>query len=141
MCSSDLNDWQTFVSARGVGLADFAKEVPWRPPSLLLETDPPVHDRTRALMNRIVSFGAVKALRPVWEAKADALVDRLVARGTFDAVTDLGETFPMMVFPDTIGLQDEGRHHLLPYAAATFNAFGPRNAIFEAGNEIGRAHV
>jgi 4-methoxybenzoate monooxygenase (O-demethylating) len=28
-----LNDWQTFCSGRGAGLADFAREVPWRPPS------------------------------------------------------------------------------------------------------------
>lgn len=132
--SAALQDWRTFTSARGVGLADFAREKPWRPPSLLLETDPPVHDRTRALMSKIVSLGALKALRPVWEAKADALVAALAARGSFDAVTDLGETFPMMVFPDTIGLQEAGRHHLLPYAAAAFNAFGPRNDIFEAGN-------
>ncbi len=36
-----LNDWQTFSSGAGVGLANFLKEGNWRPPSLLLETDPP----------------------------------------------------------------------------------------------------
>jgi len=41
-------------------LSDFAKEEPWRPPSLLLEVDPPLHDRTRALMNRIVSLSATQ---------------------------------------------------------------------------------
>ena len=30
--SAALNDWQTYCSGRGVGLADFAKETPWRPP-------------------------------------------------------------------------------------------------------------
>ena len=40
----------------------------------------------------------------------------------------------MLVFPDTIGVPMEGREQLLLYAAATFNAFGPRNAIFERGN-------
>ena len=40
----------------------------------------------------------------------------------------------MLVFPDTIGVPEEGREQLLLYAAATFNAFGPRNAIFERGN-------
>ena len=35
--SASLRDWETFVSSRGAGLADFAKEQPWRPPSLLLE--------------------------------------------------------------------------------------------------------
>ena len=36
-----LRDHETFCSGRGVGLADFAREEPWRAPSLLLEADPP----------------------------------------------------------------------------------------------------
>jgi 4-methoxybenzoate monooxygenase (O-demethylating) len=129
-----LEDPVTFVSGRGVGLADFAKEEPWRPPSLLLEADPPLHDRTRGLMNKVVSLVSLRAMRGDWLAKAHALVDELVSRQRFDAVADLAEEFPLRVFPDTIGLMDEGRENLIPYGTATFNAFGPRNAIFEAGN-------
>jgi cytochrome P450 len=128
-----LRDHQRFCSGRGVGLADFARETPWRPPSLLLEADPPLHDRTRALMARIVSIQALKALRPLWAERAEALADRLVAQRSFDAVTELGEAYPMLVFPDTIGVPEEGRAALLRYAAATFNAFGPRNAVFDRG--------
>lgn len=124
-----LADWQTFISSRGVGLADFAREKPWRPPSLLLEADPPLHDRTRGMMNSIVALPVLKRLRPMWSEHARALIDAVVARGRFDAVTDFAETFPMMVFPDTIGLPEQGRDNLLPYARATFNAFGPRNAL------------
>jgi len=36
-----MSDWERYSSAAGVGLADFRKETPWRPPSLLLEADPP----------------------------------------------------------------------------------------------------
>jgi 4-methoxybenzoate monooxygenase (O-demethylating) len=129
-----LDDPATFVSARGVGLADFAKEAPWRPPSLLLEADPPLHDRTRGLMNKVVSLASLKATRADWQTKAGALVEELVERRRFDAVADLAEEFPLRVFPDTIGLMDEGRENLIPYGTATFNAFGPRNAVFEAGN-------
>jgi 4-methoxybenzoate monooxygenase (O-demethylating) len=129
-----LEDPATFVSGRGVGLADFAKEEPWRPPSLLLEADPPLHDRTRGLMNKVVSLASLRAMRADWQTNADALVEELVARRNFDAVIDLTEEFPLRVFPDTIGLMDEGRENLIPYGTATFNAFGPRNAVFEAGN-------
>ena len=130
-----LRNHEIFCSGRGVGLADFSKEEPWRPPSLLLETDPPLHDRTRGLMNRIVSLKALKELRPIWAAKADALIDRLIEKRRFDAVRDLGEAFPMAVFPDTIGVPEENREQLLLYAAAVFNAFGPRNAVFERDND------
>lgn len=43
-----LGDWETFCSSAGVGLSDFRKEKPWRPPSILLEADPPLHTRARA---------------------------------------------------------------------------------------------
>jgi cytochrome P450 len=126
-----LKDHRSFCSARGVGLSDFAKEEPWRPASLLLEADPPLHDRTRALMNRIVSLSALRALRPIWTTHAEALVGRLATGRRFDAVRDLAEVYAMLVFPDTIGLRKTGREHLLTYAMSTFNAFGPRNEIFE----------
>ncbi len=129
-----LEEPAIFVSGRGVGLADFAKEKPWRPPSLLLEADPPLHNRTRGMMNKVVTLASLKGMRASWQAKAGALIDELIERRRFDAVADLAEEFPLRVFPDTIGLMEEGRENLIPYGTATFNAFGPRNAIFEAGN-------
>jgi 4-methoxybenzoate monooxygenase (O-demethylating) len=129
-----LTDHVTFCSGRGVGLSDFAKETPWRPVSLLLEVDPPLHDRTRSLMNRIVSLSALRIVRPMWEALAADLVDRLVAKRRFDAVRELSEAYPLLVFPETIGLRNDGREHLLTYAMSTFNAFGPRNKLFQESN-------
>lgn len=128
--SAALKDWQTFISSRGVGLSDFATEKPWRPPSLLLETDPPVHDRTRRLMNQVVSLAALRKLQPLWQAEADALVETLLARRNVDGVADLAQAYPLRIFPPTIGLPEEGRENLLSYAMATFNAFGPRNRVF-----------
>ena len=135
-----LRDHQTDCSGRGVGLSDFGHETPWRPPSLLLEADPPLHDRTRAIMNQIVSIPALKERRLVWKERAEVLVDRLVSKGRFDAVQDLAEVYPMLVFPDTIGITQQRREHLLSYAAAVFNAFGPRNKVFERG-EVGASEA
>jgi cytochrome P450 len=125
--STALKDWRTFCSGRGVGLSDFASETPWRPPSLLLETDPPLHEKTRAVVGRTLSVNVLRALRPAWQAAADALVDKLVARQEFDAIGDLAEAYPLKVFPDAVGLREEGRENLLPYGSLAFNAFGPRN--------------
>ena len=61
--SAALTDWQTYSSARGVGLQDFAKETPWRPKSIVLETDPPLHDRTRKVLQRVMSPTAMRRLR------------------------------------------------------------------------------
>jgi len=126
-----LGDWETFCSSAGVGLSDFRKEKPWRPPSILLEADPPLHTRTRAVVMRVVSKPAIDALREAFTREAELLVDKLAARGSFDAVKQLAEVYPVKVFPDAVGLAPEGRENLLPYGSLVFNAFGPRNKLFE----------
>jgi 4-methoxybenzoate monooxygenase (O-demethylating) len=135
-----LKDWATFISGRGVGLTDFATEEPWRPPSLLLEADPPLHERTRGVMNKVATLASLRAVMPQWQAKADGLVAALAGRGPIDAVAELGEAFPLLVFPDLIGLRDEGREHLIPYGTTAFNAFGPRNALLEASLAAAAKH-
>ena len=104
-----LNDPLTFCSSRGVGLSDFAKEKPWRPASLILEADPPAHTRTRSVLNQVLSATVMKPLRERFAAAAAAKVDELLARKSFDAVADLAEAYPMSVFPDAMGLKQEGR--------------------------------
>jgi cytochrome P450 len=44
-------------------------------------------------------------------------------------VTDLAEVYPLRVFPDAVGLGEEGRENLLPYGGLAFNAFGPDNEL------------
>ncbi len=124
-----LKDWKLFSSAAGVGLSDFRKEKPWRPPSLLLETDPPAHTRAREVVGPILSPRALEALREPFELEANVLVDRLAALGSFDAVTELSEVYTLKVFGDAVGLSEEGRENLLLYATMVFNAFGPRNQL------------
>jgi 4-methoxybenzoate monooxygenase (O-demethylating) len=124
-----LNDPATFCSSRGVGLSDFQREKPWRPPSLVLERDPPEHDRARGVLNRALSATVMRSLRGRFAAAAVELADELARRVRFDAVADCAEVYPMMVLPDAIGLSSQGREHLLPYAATVFNMFGPDNEL------------
>src|SRR5437870_1708196 len=56
-------------------------------------------------------------------------VDELLAKGSFDAIADLAEAYPLSVFPDALGLNPEGRENLLPYAGLVFNSFGPPNQL------------
>jgi 4-methoxybenzoate monooxygenase (O-demethylating) len=121
----DTSDWQTFCSSAGAGLSNFRKEPPWRPPSLLLEADPPLHTRTRGVLTRIPSAAALRQRRDAFAREAEELVERLVPRGSFDAVEDLAEPYPLKVFPDALGLSPEGRGTLLPYGNIAFNAFDP----------------
>lgn len=126
-----LTDWQTYCSGAGVGLSDFRKEPPWRPPSIILEADPPLHTRTRAVLTRILSPGAINVLRERLVQEAEVLVDRLLESREFDGIADLAEPYPLKVFPDSVGIAEEGRENLLPYGSMVFNGFGPRNDLFD----------
>jgi len=126
-----LSDHQNFRSSAGVGLANYLHEQPWRRPGLLLEADPPEHDRARRVLARVISPAALRGLKASFEREAESLVDELIARDSIDAMTDLAERFPIKVFSDAVGLPLEGREHLLPYGKAIFNAFGPQNALFK----------
>jgi len=124
-----LRDWETFCSSAGVGLSDFRKEKPWRPPSLLLEADPPEHSRARKAVARALSPRTVRALRAEFAREAGELVRELIARGRVDGVRDIAEAFPLRVFPLAVGLNSGGGDQLLAYGNMAFNAFGPRNRL------------
>lgn len=130
-----LNDWQNFISSAGVGLANFRTEKPFRPPSLILEADPPQHTRSRTVLARILSPRAMQQVRDDFQKEAELLIDRLIEQRDIDAVKDLGEVYPLKVFPDAVGLTDSGRENLLLYGNMVFNAFGPRNHIFQEAVE------
>ncbi|MFB7496440.1 hypothetical protein ACFC09_17435 [Streptomyces sp. NPDC056161] len=76
-----LVDWQNFESGAGVGLADFRHEKPWRPPSLLLDADPPGQDAPRRVLREILVPPALRRLRTAWHTVAEDLVDTVLARG------------------------------------------------------------
>jgi cytochrome P450 len=135
-----LNNPLTFCSSRGVGLSDFAKEKPWRPPSLILEADPPAHTRTRAVLSRVLSPAVMKEIRGGFVAAAEVKIDELLAKGSVDAIADLAEAYPLSVFPDAVGLRPGGREHLLPYAGVVFNAFGPPNELRQTAIERSQPH-
>lgn len=129
-----LINWQDFQSAAGVGLSNFRYEKPWRPPSLLLETDPPRHDAARVVLERILTPRALRGLREHWINDANELVDQVLQEPEFDAATELAEAYPLRVFPDAVGIPKAGRENLLPYGDHLFNAFGPPNELVAKGN-------
>ena len=59
---------------------------------------------------------------------------------SFDAIADLAEAYPLSVFPDALGLKQEGRENLLPYAGLVFNAFGPPNQLRQDAIERSAPH-
>lgn len=126
-----LGDWKTFCSGAGVGIVNEKAAGGWRKPSALLETDPPEHTANRAIVSRILSPVALRALRATFEKEAELLVDRVVGAGDIESMIDFAEAFPIKVFADAVGVPVDGRHHLVPWGNMVFNGMGPRNALFD----------
>ena len=142
-----LSDWEAFTTRRGFGLTDMAVDVPlvdtpeYEPfasnPAmttlgmrLLLDgarPDPPEHTPFRKTFTTILAPSAVRPLRERFAREADALVERLVPRGSFDAATELAEAYVLKMLCDAVGLPEEGREHLLPYGDMAMNTSGPRD--------------
>lgn len=129
-----LVNWQGFESGNGVGLFNPRHETPYRrPPSAILELDPPYHDAPRHAVETILAPRMLARFRESWTQIAETLVDQLLERGTIDAIRDLAEAFPLKVFPDAVGMPEDGRENLLAYSDHLFNSFGPDNALVEKG--------
>ena len=82
--------------------------------------------------------GAGAGLRGELALQATGLVADLAARGTFDAVPDLAQAYPMRVFPDAVGLRPDGRENLLTYGTMVFNAFWARASTRASGAALAR---
>lgn len=119
-----LGDWESFSSADVALNEQFNQYIG----DGILRADPPLHDQLRNVLAARLAPRALRDLAPDITRRAELLVERLVAKGSFDAVTDLARWFPVEVVGDLIGLPREGRERLLPLLDANFNCFGPENA-------------
>jgi cytochrome P450 len=118
-----LRDANSFRSGYGVALNDMANSGR----GMTLVSDGEAHHRFRQVIGRPMTPIALNDLQPAVQEVADGLADRLVALGSFDAVTDLAETIPATWVPDLLGWPQEGREHLLRWGADTFDLGGPPN--------------
>jgi cytochrome P450 len=124
-----FSDYQNFVSSRGVGLNDFALGKPWRQPSIILEVDPPEHTRTRKVMARALSPKIMRTLGNLFREAAEKVVDDIIALGSIEAISELAEIYPTIVFPKAVGMKDVNPRYLVDYGAMVFNAAGPDNDL------------
>jgi cytochrome P450 len=92
-----------------------------------LAADPPEHRQLRKTLLAPLTPMALKGIQDDIGAKADRLVADLVARGSFDAITDLARAFPLEVVSDMIGVQGDARKNILRWGEAAFNVLGPMN--------------
>jgi cytochrome P450/ferredoxin-NADP reductase len=115
-----------FVNSRGVSPLQKVNDILV---GSTLNSDPPQHDRTRAVTSEPLLPGALTEIEPRLKEAADGLIDTLCARGNFDAVSDFAQYLPVTIVAELVGLPQAVDHkQMLKWASATFNLFSTENA-------------
>lgn len=115
---------EVLVSGHGVSLNDLLNN---QPGNTLLTSDGDLHRKLRGVLMKPMMPRALGEVRPRIEKLANALVEDLLTRDSFDGIADFSRHLPVAVVSHLVGLPDEGRERMLHWAAATFNALGPMN--------------
>jgi cytochrome P450 len=93
-------DWQTFSSSQG----NMIDELPGRAGATLGTTDPPRHDRLRALSQAaFLKRNLDRLIEPTLQI-ADRALDRMVAQGSFEFVNDFSSQITVGLLFRTMGL-------------------------------------
>ena len=113
-----------FVSSRGVSPIQKVNDILV---GSTLNSDPPEHDKTRAVTSEPLLPGALKEIEPLLVSSANGLIDTLCQRGAFDAISDFAQFLPVTIVAELVGLPVDS-DQMLKWASATFNLFGTENA-------------
>jgi cytochrome P450 len=119
-----LRDWEAFPSSFGVMMNDDMNQV-LRGNTLC--SDGNAHNQLRRVVIRPLTPAALKSLEAEVEREAEALVDRLCAKGRFCATAELATYLPMTIVSNAVGLPEQGRERMMEWSIGMFNCFGPLN--------------
>ncbi len=116
-----LRNHHVFRSGAGVSISDDVNKVLI---GSTLNSDPPVHDATRAITFAPLTPKALQDVKARIATEAEHIADQMVAKGRFDAAADLAPYLPLTIVRDLVGLGAHGRANMLDWGAATFELMG-----------------
>ena len=107
-----------------------------RPARVTLTTDGDVHRQLRAVLMKPMMPSTLREIQIEIEGLANELVTGLLSQESFDGIADFARYLPVAVVSRLVGLPDEGRHRMLAWGTATFDALGPTNDRSQAALPI-----
>lgn len=128
-----LHDWRSYTNRGGVSFNDHRNTLH---AGSVVASDPPDHKRLRDNVLEWLSAKRIRRLREEIEVRVEEMIDDLVARGSFDAVTDLAEVVPATVVGEMVGLPPELRAKTVLWGDTAFDSAGPVNERTKAATEI-----
>lgn len=134
-CREILRNPDTFISGEGVGLNGGCNALTQ---GSVIGSDRPLHPRLKTVLLKRFAPEALKSTQGRMRSQARDLIGRFIDKGPFDAVPNLTQAYPLSIVCDLIGIPPEDRHQLLPWAAATFDFFGPENSRCIAAGPVSK---
>jgi cytochrome P450 len=84
----------------------------------MLDTDPPDHERLRALVSKAFTPRLIERLRPRVQAISDGLLDAVQDRGEMDLINDYAFPLPFTVIAELLGVPAEDRNNFREWSDA-----------------------
>ena len=84
----------------------------------MLDTDPPDHERLRALVSKAFTPRLIERLRPRVQAISDGLLDAVQDRGEMDLINDYAFPLPITVIAELLGVPAEDRNNFREWSDA-----------------------
>ncbi|MGO9452390.1 MAG: cytochrome P450 [Candidatus Binataceae bacterium] len=122
--------------AAGPEIAEIMKQG-YPPANTLLTNDPPSHTRFRALVNKAFSARRVAGMEPQVRAIADDLVDRFIADGRVELVSQFAVGLPLTVIADSLGV---AREDMAKFKKWSDDSVAPLGGMISHERQIECAH-
>ncbi len=113
-----VKDWRNAMTPEQLAQMPPIPEV-MRPLSKnMLDTDPPDHERLRALVSKAFTPRLIERMRPRVQAIADALLDAVWDKGEMDLIDDYAFPLPIIVIAELLGVPAEDRNEFREWSDA-----------------------
>jgi cholest-4-en-3-one 26-monooxygenase len=126
----------TFSSARGgTNIQDYDPEHLSTIQMLMVNMDPPQHNKFRRLARQGFTPRMVSAMEPKVRAAAAGIIDEVIEAGECDFVTKIAAELPLQVIADLIGIPQEDRGKIFDWSNRLIGFDDPE---FQTSIEDGR---
>jgi cytochrome P450 len=119
-----VKDWRKVLTPEQLA------QIPQIPPVMeplsknMLETDPPDHERLRALVSKAFTPRLIARMRPRIQAIADSLLDAVEDEGEMDLIDDYAFPLPITVIAELLGVPSEDRDKFRAWTDAAVSGNG-----------------
>ncbi len=107
----------------------------------MIDTDPPDHTRLRRLVNRGFTPRIVATFEEHYHEVTRQLIDRAVAKGSFDFVTEVAAELPLIAIAELLGIPEDERQLIFEWTNKMVGSSDPEyvldeNEPLEAGTQL-----